>query len=143
MPSLGIAPHPGGCAGPAKMLAQDTAPVTGVFPAGAHFHLLEIKVQAIHLYPYHAGPATRRPVRLNTRDFRCLGCREVFLSPCSVSVLESVSVMAFPGCAHGCCPRVAAGLAGGSTGRGPGRGGSLLPTGPSWRRASRSRARTR
>jgi len=49
MPSLGIAPHPEGCAGPAKMPAQDTAPVSGVFPMGAHFHLLEIRVQAIQL----------------------------------------------------------------------------------------------
>ena len=33
----------------------------------------------------------------NTTDFRCLGCREVFLSSCSVSVPESVCVMALPG----------------------------------------------
>ena len=60
----------------------------------------------------------------------------MFLSSCSVSVPESVSVMALPGCGHGCCPRVAAGLARGSTVRGPGgRGRFLLPDGLfSWRR---------
>ena len=62
----------------------------------------------------------------NTRDFRCLGCREVFLSSCSVSVLKSVSVMVLPGCGHGCCPRVAAGLARGSTVRVPRRAGRFL-----------------
>jgi hypothetical protein len=31
------------------MPAQDAAPVSGAFPAGAHFHLLEIRVQAIQL----------------------------------------------------------------------------------------------
>src|SRR5689334_15615993 len=66
MPSLGIAPHPGGCAGPAEMPAQDAAPVSGAFPAGAHSRLLEIRVQAIQLWPYHAGPVTRRPVHLGT-----------------------------------------------------------------------------
>jgi len=49
MPSLGIAPHPEGCVSPANMLTQDAAPVSGVFPAGASFHLLEIGVQAIQL----------------------------------------------------------------------------------------------
>ena len=33
----------------------------------------------------------------NTTDFRCLGCREVFLSSSSVSVPDPVSVMTFPG----------------------------------------------
>src|SRR5216684_2729369 len=55
MPSLGIAPHPGGCAGPAMMPAQDAAPVSGVFPAGASFHLLEIRVQAIQLLAISRG----------------------------------------------------------------------------------------
>jgi DNA-binding SARP family transcriptional activator len=62
----------------------------------------------------------------NTTDFRCLGCRGVFLSLCSVSVLESVSVMVLPGCGHGCCPRAAAGLARGSTVRSPRRAGRFL-----------------
>src|SRR6266852_6413763 len=55
MPSLGIAPHPGGCAGPAMMPAQDAAPVSGVFPAGASFHLREIRVQAIQLLAISRG----------------------------------------------------------------------------------------
>jgi hypothetical protein len=46
---MGIAPHPEGCISPANMLTQDAAPVSGVFPAGASFHLLEIRVQAIQL----------------------------------------------------------------------------------------------
>jgi hypothetical protein len=49
MPSLGITPHPEGCISPANMLTQDAAPVSGVFPMGASFHLLEIRVQAIQL----------------------------------------------------------------------------------------------
>ena len=40
---------------------------------------------------------TTRCISPNTTDFRCLGCREVFLSSCSVSVPESVSVMVSPG----------------------------------------------
>ena len=44
---------------------------------------------------------------------------------CSVSVFESVFVVAPRECGHGFCPRVAAGMARGSTVRGPGgRGGS-------------------
>jgi len=49
MPSLGIAPRPGGYAGQLMRPAQDAAPVTGVFPAGVQLHLLEIMVQAIQL----------------------------------------------------------------------------------------------
>jgi hypothetical protein len=49
MPSLGIAPHPEGCTGQLMRPAQDAAPVSGVFPAGAQLHLLEIMVQAIKL----------------------------------------------------------------------------------------------
>src|SRR3954453_1078057 len=41
MPSLGIAPHPGGCVGQPTKLTQDEAPVTGVFPADATLRLLE------------------------------------------------------------------------------------------------------
>src|SRR6266480_1182409 len=55
MPSLGIAPHPEGCVSPANMLTQDAAPVSGVFPAGASFHLLEIGVQAIQLLAISRG----------------------------------------------------------------------------------------
>jgi hypothetical protein len=47
MPSLGIAPHPEGCAGQLMRPSQNAAPVSGVFPAGVQLHLLEIMVQAI------------------------------------------------------------------------------------------------
>jgi len=61
----------------------------------------------------------------NTRDFRCLGLSGVYRLSCSLSVLESVFVAALPVCGHGRGPRVAAGLARGSTVRVPGgRGGS-------------------
>src|SRR6266576_1821969 len=55
MPSLGIAPHPGGCTGPAMMPAQDAAPVSGVFPESASSHLLENRVQAIQLLALSRG----------------------------------------------------------------------------------------
>src|SRR5260370_8092270 len=61
---------------------------------------------------------TGRP-KANTRDFRCFGCSGVLLGFCSLLVFDSVFVMVLPGSGHGCGPRVAAGGAGGSTGRGP------------------------
>src|SRR3954463_2172146 len=66
MPSLGIAPHPGGCVGRPTKPTQDVAPVTGVVPADATLRLLEIGLQAIQLSPYRAGPSAHRPVRLGT-----------------------------------------------------------------------------
>src|SRR6266568_5996258 len=66
MPSLGIAPHPGGCVGRPPMPTQDAAPVSDVFPADGILHRLEIRVQAIQPSPYHAGPAAHRFIRLNT-----------------------------------------------------------------------------
>ena len=42
------------------------APVSGVFPADAPFHLLEIGLQAVKLSPYRADPAALRFIRLNT-----------------------------------------------------------------------------
>src|SRR6516164_11178631 len=66
MPSLGIAPHPGGMQQAPLEPAAGAAPVTGVFPAGVELHLLEIRVQAIQLLPYHADLPARRPVRLGT-----------------------------------------------------------------------------
>jgi hypothetical protein len=44
MPSLGIAPHPEGCASQLMRLAQDAAPVIRRFPVGVQLHLLEIVV---------------------------------------------------------------------------------------------------
>ena len=81
----------------------------------------------------------------NTRDFRCLGHSGAYSLSCSLSVLESVFVAALPVCGHGRCPRVAAGLARGSTVRGPGgRGRFLLPEVMCpGRAASRSRGRRR
>src|ERR1700726_3112093 len=58
--------------------------------------------------------------RLNTRDFRCLLLAVVLWFSCSVSVFESVFVVVVPACGHRCDPRVAAGVARGSTVRGPG-----------------------
>jgi hypothetical protein len=67
----------------------------------------------------HASPGS------NTSDFRCLWLSGVYHHSCSLSVLESVFVAVLPVCGHGRGPRVAAGLARGSTARGPGgRGGS-------------------
>src|ERR1700731_4424086 len=48
------------------MPAQDAAPVSGVFPAGAHFHLLEIRVQAIQLLAISRGSRIAPPIRLGT-----------------------------------------------------------------------------
>lgn len=70
---------------------------------------IKAAVRVIRLYFYAAQHVLRESLEtgfwwsgaagldVNTRDFRCLGCREVFLSSCSVSVPESVSVMALPG----------------------------------------------
>lgn len=66
MPSLGIAPRPGGCAGRERMPAQDAAPVPGVFPADGYLHFLEIRVQAAWLSPYCVNRAARCSVRLDT-----------------------------------------------------------------------------
>src|SRR5512133_832614 len=66
MPSLGIAPRPGGCAGRERMPAQDVAPVSDVFPADGYLHLLEIGVQAIKLSPYRTNRAAHRSGRLDT-----------------------------------------------------------------------------
>jgi len=46
------------------MPTQDVAPVSGVFPADDSLHQLEIRIQAIQLSPYHAGPAALRFIRL-------------------------------------------------------------------------------
>src|SRR6266516_2893978 len=65
---------------------------------------------------------------LNTKDFRFLWRSEVLLASGSVCALESVFMMAVLGWGHAICPRVAAGLACGSTVRGP-AGRFLLPGG--------------
>src|ERR1035437_2377857 len=43
---------------------QGPAPVTGIFPAGVHLHLLETGIQAIRLSPYHADLPAHRPCHL-------------------------------------------------------------------------------
>jgi hypothetical protein len=74
-----------------------------------------------------AGPAA---YAANTRDFRCLWCSGVLPLWCSVLVLESGFVVRPPECGHGFSPRGAAGIARGSTVRGPGgRGGVVLTEG--------------
>ncbi len=61
---------------------------------------------------------------VNTRDFRCLWCSGVLPLWCSVPVFESGFVVPPLKYGHGFGPRVAAGMARGSTVRGPGgRGG--------------------
>src|SRR5712691_1396937 len=57
MPSLGIAPHPEGCAGPFTMPAPGVTSASGAMPTDVPLRRLEIGVQAIQLSPYHAGPA--------------------------------------------------------------------------------------
>ena len=48
------------------------------FPAGVELHLLEIRLQAIQLFPYHAGPPARRPIRLGTTaDFLACYCPRI------------------------------------------------------------------
>ena len=51
---------------PTLITPQGPAPVSGVFPAGADFHLLETGIQAIRLSPYRADLPARRPVHLGT-----------------------------------------------------------------------------
>src|SRR3954447_16306605 len=41
---------------PPSTPTQSTAPVSAVFPANGNLHQLEIRLQAIQLSPYHAGP---------------------------------------------------------------------------------------
>ena len=43
---------------------QGPVPVSGVFPAGAALHLLETRLQAVTLSPYHADLPARHPIRL-------------------------------------------------------------------------------
>ena len=60
----------------------------------------------------------------NTRDFKCLRHSGLLPLWCSVLVFESGFAVPLPECGHGSVPRVAAGMARGSTARGPGgRGG--------------------
>src|SRR3954468_7898648 len=61
MPSLGIAPFPRGCPRYMITLPQGPAPVSGVFPVGVELHLLEIRLQAIQLSPYHTGSPSTSP----------------------------------------------------------------------------------
>ena len=66
----------------------------------------------------------------NTADFRSLQRSGVLPIRCSASVFESVFVLAPRKWGHGLCPRVAAGMARGSTVRGSRRAGLfLLPAG--------------
>jgi len=72
----------------------------------------------------------RRTARVNARDFRCFRLFGVLWSSCPVSVLVPVFPVALAVSGHGGCPRIAAGLARGSTVRVPRRaGGSSFLTG--------------
>jgi hypothetical protein len=56
--------HPRGCGGLVANPLQGSVPVSGVFPAGAAFRLLETRLQVIRLSPYRADLPARHPVRL-------------------------------------------------------------------------------
>jgi hypothetical protein len=80
----------------------------------------------------------------NTTDFRLSLCAGALWFLCSVSAFESVFAVAAVGCGHSYGPRVAAGVACGSTVRGPGqRGGSSFLTAGAWPWLTRRWARTR
>ena len=80
----------------------------------------------------------------NTTDFRRSWCAGALWFLCSVSVFESVFVVAAVVCGHSYGPRVAAGVARGSTVRGPAqRGGSSFLTAGAWPWLTRRWARTR
>jgi hypothetical protein len=55
---------PEDCSGQVSNPPQGPVPVSGVFPAGAALHLLETRLQAITLSPYHADLPARHPIRL-------------------------------------------------------------------------------
>src|SRR5215212_3526206 len=80
MTSLAIASRPGGCVDPADMSTQDVTPVSGIFPVDDTLRQLEIRIQAIQLWPYHAGPATRRSQCLNTAMASMACCCPLHLS---------------------------------------------------------------
>lgn len=73
MSSLDITPRRRGCVGHASKPSQDVASVSAAFPMDANFHRLEIRVQAIQLSPYHAGPSAHRPWQLSPVT-DCLAC---------------------------------------------------------------------
>ena len=55
---------PEDCSGLVAIPPQGPVPVSGVFPAGAAFRLLETGLQVIRLSPYRADLPARHPVRL-------------------------------------------------------------------------------
>ena len=55
---------PEDCSGLIAIPPQGPVPVSGVFPAGAAFRLLETRLQVIRLSPYRADLPARHPVRL-------------------------------------------------------------------------------
>src|SRR5258708_40240876 len=55
---------PEDCGGRFFIPPQGPVPVTGVFPAGDRFHLLETRFQVIQLSPYRADLPARRPGHL-------------------------------------------------------------------------------
>src|SRR4051794_35610809 len=72
---------PEDCRGLVANPPQGSVPVSGVFPAGAILHLLETRLQAIRLSPYHADLPARHPVRLG------MNCRfpGMLFSPATLS----------------------------------------------------------
>src|SRR5207253_9949953 len=55
---------PEDCSGLIAIPPQGPVPVSGVFPAGAIFRLLETRLQVIRLSPFPADLPTRHPIRL-------------------------------------------------------------------------------
>src|SRR6266487_1860500 len=79
-------------------------------PAGKPFEILKQEVWDAWLKVKANGGAPG-----NTRDFRCLRHSGLLSLSCSVLVFESGFVVPLPECGHGFVPRVAAGMARGST----------------------------
>src|SRR5882672_5625348 len=72
---------PEDCSGQVARPPQGPVPVSGVFPAGAIFHLLETRIQAVQLSPYRADLPARHPIRLG------MNCRfpGMLFSPATLS----------------------------------------------------------
>ena len=89
------------------------------------------------VFPESVGRLSITTIRANTRDFRCLRHSGLLPLSCSVLVFESGFVVPLQERGHGFVPRVAAGMARGSTVRGPGiRGGFSFLAGSGCGRSS-------
>src|SRR5947209_485641 len=108
MPSLGIALHPEGRAGPSTMPARGVTSASGALPTDVSSHRLEIGIQAIQPSPYHTGPADAS-VRAPGPDRRFPGMR-LSRSPFGSGLaIEPKNLLRVPpGCAGDTTRRLAA-----------------------------------